>query len=345
MKKDINDFDNRFEFKKILFINNDASFLLNDGYKIVKSSYQPTGTFATIRQDRTNVQSALFCIQIMDADEGMTPDVFEMDLVKYALEDMRQGYGVVGYDKKKYMYVIKDIEDKSVHALYMCKIEKVIGNVSRDPEILQNPENVKPAIERDSWYAISKDFPGVASTRTSEESPVSQDAEFQYAALDEPVPGLEPDPPKVKESGKANVPDPVHIYVKISKRLDGSYYWHYRLENKKSSKSNSGPFNTLGLEEQYYFLGCVSIALGQLKHPKKIVLHTSIKGVIGIIDSLKNGSFDVENWKYKNGLIPQDATKNVLRDILETLAALNIPINAKFEEKAYIETLFENEVA
>lgn len=333
MGKEIKDFRNKFEFMSILFTNSE-SFYINDGYKIVKSSYLPTGTFLTLKKNGTNIRSNDFCLQVISADDGHSPDVFEMDLIKYSIPEMRTGYGAVGYDKEKYMWIVKDIDDKKSFPLYKCKIEKILGNLCKDPDLLEHPlENVQTQ-PRDSLYAITTDFPDVIQRNEEHD-------EHQYAALDEEVPGLGNVLTQKDSGAQETAASPVHVYASTKNDAHGKVSWYYCLESDKGSKSDCGLFNKQGMEPQYYFFACANIALTQLRKPKSIVLHTPIKGLNNMVNSLTEKKLDVDTWKYKNGVVPQNETKSALKDLQSTLMKLNVPLSTEFIDKTYLQKKME----
>ena len=130
----------KFDFGAIKCYNNNEAFIMNDNYKITKSSYRPVGTFACLKQSNTPVSIPKFCLQVADEDKiGL--NLYELDIVRYKDQlHTEERSGVVIYSSKLYGYGVLDAETNKFLPLYSVQVTKVLGNMYSDPTLLVKPE-------------------------------------------------------------------------------------------------------------------------------------------------------------------------------------------------------------
>lgn len=334
---------NRFSFESIRCFNNGQDFVLTGNYKITKSAYMPVGTYASLKQDGTNVRIEDFCLEVSSNIDGKNTSCYEMDIVSYSVQEHQElRLGAVCYDKEKYMWIVKDLDTKKEFPLYTCRISNVLGNLFSNSKLLDETQESGDNIIRDNLESVSEDFSAAAEvTMAHEEEP-------DYAMLHEPVPGLEH--LQEEEFQKTSQPEKeypsiIHVYFAVSENSDGAKGWTYYLSYKEKSKSDRGFFNCYNEEAQYYFFASAVISLSKITDPKRIVVHSPIKALNNMFNSDSILSIDSKTWKYKNGSSPSKKTQAALSDLQRIVKALGVHISAEYADVSTIEKLAANQAA
>ena len=248
-------------------------------------------------QDIIHAENIMLSIPL----SGSIPAVYSGDIVQYHTEGNRLCCGVVCYSAEKYMWVIENIPDGLICPLFECKVEKILGNVWEDSDLLDKKE----------------------------EELLAEPLKRKYAALDEPIPGINDEQTLAKKNAALARAEKtleslstVSVYCDFKQYQNGTVAWSYLLENNHSKKSDSKLFNITGKAPFYYAIGSLIIALDKITSPRTINLYTERKAILDMINSNSLAKLEENGWKTSSALAPFVSELQILKKNIDRLGGM-----------------------
>lgn len=323
---------NRFELEAIRCYSQGKTFILSQDFQIVNSNHQP-GTYAGLKKSGSMLCVKEYGLKLLSKNKDGI-DAYEMDIVQYD-----DGKGVICYDQEHFMWVVANITTKAKTPLWECHIEKVLGSVYADPDIItaeeKNYEQPHLPVEmpgKDDLEKAPREYIARAETRdlnaaadTAIHHPSAEPAP-DYVAVDELVPWVnakyeEPVEPLIKD-------DEIHVYVGVYKE-NSKYNWSFKIESTKKTNEKHSTFNKTG-DAQYYITASCIIALAELGLTKKrVILHTPYKKFNDMINNNKLAVYEALCWTNEDGRMMNNAEHlQTLKSIIDKLPS----VKAKYTE-------------
>jgi len=311
MKDKTMDFEDRFTITGVRALGPDQStYRIDTGYRLMfpKDGSRSYFSFFTSKSD-IKADYMLKITSIRQLGTGKVLDVFEQDIIDYRKSsDKDRSAGVVIFDKEKLMVAIQDTKTYEIIPFYEAKVFNVLGNIYDNPDFLSK--------KLEAIYAALK-MPYIKEEHIQEALPTLP-AEHSYAALDEPVPGLEVVPARPAVD--------IYVDVKISAKAAS---WSYVLRQGKNEKADSRPFKTLGKDKGYYLAAAALIALSNIKKPCDIRLHTGSEALHKLLSGNYLSCLEQAGWRKADGSLV--SSPEVLRDLKKMVDSIGCTITPVIE--------------
>lgn len=232
---------------------------------------------------------------------GPIPAVYSGDIVQYLAGGTRLGCGVVCYSTTKHMWVIENITDGFVSPLFECNVEKIMGNIWEDSDLLDKKEDEL----------------------------LTEPPKKKYAALNEPIPGINDEQTLSKKNAALARAEKtieglstVSVYCDFKQYQNGAVAWSYLLENNHRKKADSKLFNNTDKAPFYYAVCSLIIALAKINSPRTINLYTERKAILDMINSNSLAKLEKNGWKTSPTLAPFISELQILKKNIDRLGGM-----------------------
>lgn len=225
------------------------------------------------------------------------PFAYSGDIVAFYAGEKFYGCGIIGFDGEKQLWAIQSMPMRTITPLYECKVTKLLGNVWENPDVIEN---------------------------------------HQYAALEEPIPGIDDAKTLAKKSAALKKAEKmldeesvVSVYCDYKEYEKGTYGWSYLLETCHRKKTDSNLFHQKNKDPFYYALCSLIIALDKIRGPRTIRLYSDRKALVNMINHRSLEKMEQAGWTVGPALSPFLSELQTLKKIIDSLGGMVYAYDSK----------------